>query len=70
MPAHTPPRRRRPDTNRDQLTQDLKTQYEQGKSIRVLAKEAGRSYGSVHRLLHNANTTFRPRGGMPHRTKT
>lgn len=31
-------------------------------SIREVSAEVGRSYGSVHRLLHEAGVELRPRG--------
>ncbi|WP_369198972.1 helix-turn-helix domain-containing protein [Streptomyces djakartensis] len=57
-----------PGPQRTQLATELKTQYDQGKSIRTLAKETGRSYSNIHTLLEEAGTTFRPRGGIarPH----
>ncbi|WP_343074887.1 helix-turn-helix domain-containing protein [Phytoactinopolyspora alkaliphila] len=48
---------------RDQLSTDLKKQYESGRSIRELASETGRSYGFVHRLLSESGVTLRGRGG-------
>ena len=50
---------------RTQLGADFATQYEQGASIRSLAKSSGRSYGFVHQLLTEANVTLRPRGQHP-----
>ncbi|WP_435280023.1 helix-turn-helix domain-containing protein [Streptomyces sp. 1222.5] len=52
-----------PGPDREKLAADLKTRYEQGQSIRVLAKETGRCYSNVHTLLEEAGTTFRPRSG-------
>ncbi len=37
--------------SRTQLAADLKTQYEQGASIRELARATGRSYGFIHAVL-------------------
>jgi predicted transcriptional regulator len=48
---------------RAQLAAELRAAYEDGSSIRVLAAECGRSYGSVHRLLVEAGAELRPRGG-------
>ncbi|GAB3484127.1 helix-turn-helix domain-containing protein [Amycolatopsis cihanbeyliensis] len=48
---------------RTELAEELKRQYEQGDSIRALADSCGRSYGFVHRLLTEARTTLRSRGG-------
>jgi transposase len=58
-------RRLPPGPQRTQLATELKTQYDQGKSIRALAKETGRSYSNIHTLLEEAGTTFRPQGGTP-----
>jgi predicted transcriptional regulator len=52
-------------TARDELSADLRTKYEGGKSIRELAEETGRSYGFVHRVLSESGTTLRGRGGAP-----
>ncbi|MEZ5186377.1 MAG: helix-turn-helix domain-containing protein [Candidatus Nanopelagicales bacterium] len=38
------------------------SQYGQGASIRSLAAETGRSYGFIHRLLTESETTLRGRG--------
>ncbi|MET7929578.1 helix-turn-helix domain-containing protein [Streptomyces sp. NPDC005349] len=56
---------------RDKLAGELKTAYESGASIRALAQDTGRSYGFVHRILTEAGTTLRGRGGdtrtpLPH----
>ncbi|MET7665840.1 helix-turn-helix domain-containing protein [Streptomyces sp. NPDC005463] len=56
---------------RDKLAGELKTAYESGASIRALAQDSGRSYGFVHRILSEAGTTLRGRGGdtrapLPH----
>nr|WP_243795613.1 helix-turn-helix domain-containing protein [Saccharopolyspora gloriosae] len=61
------PSRRHHGLARIQLAHTLKTLYEKGASIRTLHKETQYSYGKIHRLLHEAGTTFRPRGGhRPH----
>ena len=59
--------RRITGTERDQLTSKLRKQYDKGVSIRALAKETGRSYGFVHRLLVESGTTLRGRGGANRR---
>lgn len=41
--------------------------YEQGKSIRDIADETGRSYGFVHRVLSESDLTMRGRGGATRR---
>lgn len=48
---------------RDKLASDLKKKYDQGRSIRSLAEETGRSYGFVHRMLTESGVTLRGRGG-------
>ncbi|MEU3278851.1 helix-turn-helix domain-containing protein [Streptomyces antibioticus] len=70
MSNKTQVRRLTPGPERDRLTVDLKKKYEGGKSIRALAEETGRSYGGVHRLLEDAQTAFRSRGGAPRRTES
>ncbi|MBK3643696.1 helix-turn-helix domain-containing protein [Streptomyces sp. MBT33] len=48
---------------RDKLAAQLKTAYDSGASIRTLAEGTGRSYGFIHRILTEAGTTLRGRGG-------
>jgi predicted transcriptional regulator len=48
---------------RDRLASDLRKKYDQGRSIRSLAEETGRSYGFVHRMLTESGVTLRGRGG-------
>lgn len=48
---------------RDTLARSLRIRYQQGASIRALAKDTGRSYGGIHKLLTDAGVTFRSRGG-------
>lgn len=48
---------------REKLAADLRKKYENGKSIRDLAGETGRSYGFVHRLLSESGVQLRGRGG-------
>ncbi|WP_432498138.1 helix-turn-helix domain-containing protein [Kineococcus auxinigenes] len=50
-------------TERAQLAEELSKGYAEGKSIRALAEEAGRSYGFVHRLLSESEVSLRSRGG-------
>lgn len=50
-------------TQRTRLAADLKKAYASGVSIRTLAESTGRSYGFVHRLLTEAGTPLRSRGG-------
>lgn len=62
--------RRITGSERDTLTEELKSRYEQGASIRSLANETGRSYGFIHRLLVESETTLRGRGGPTRRKAT
>jgi len=48
--------------SRTQLGADLKTQYEQGASIRELTRATGRSYGFIHAVLTEAQAPLRGRG--------
>lgn len=48
---------------RTQLASDLWQRYNNGASIRTLAKSVGKSYGFVHRLLTECGGPLRPRGG-------
>lgn len=54
-------------TARTNLCADLREEYEQGRSVRQLAQEYGRSYGQTHKLLAEAGTPMRSRGGVPGR---
>lgn len=55
---------------RQKLGAELKKAYSRGASIRTLAHGCGRSYGFVHRMLTEAGTAMRTRGGSNacHRT--
>lgn len=55
--------------DRESLTADLRSKYENGASIRELAAETGRSYGFVHRLLRESGVELRGRGGAGKRPK-
>ncbi|MDO4413003.1 helix-turn-helix domain-containing protein [Cutibacterium sp.] len=48
---------------RQAMAKELAGRYSQGASIRSLARESGRSYGLVQKLLREAGVEFRPRGG-------
>ncbi|MFF1568699.1 helix-turn-helix domain-containing protein [Streptomyces sp. NPDC058293] len=50
-------------TARDELARVFKREYDAGASIRTLADAHGRSYGFVHRILTEAGTGLRGRGG-------
>lgn len=52
---------------RDRLAEDLKREYVEGKSIRALAAESGRSYGFIHRILSESGVALRGRGGPTRR---
>ena len=53
--------------DRSRLAEDLRKQYDKGKSIRELAEANGRSYGFVHRVLSESGVTLRGRGGATRR---
>ncbi|WP_436848009.1 helix-turn-helix domain-containing protein [Streptomyces coeruleorubidus] len=55
---------------RHKVRADLKKAYDKGASIRTLARGCGRSYGFVHRLLTEAGTAMRSRGGPGTRSRT
>ena len=48
---------------RTRLAAELRRHYEQGTSMKALARASGRSYGNVRRLLIEAGTVLRSRGG-------
>lgn len=56
--------------DRLRIATDLKAKYEQGASIRALAKATERSYGWVHRLLEESGVTLRGRGGGVRRSES
>ena len=47
---------------RAEFTRECRRLYEEGSSVREIASETGRSYGTVHGALVAAGVTFRPRG--------
>ena len=57
---------RKSDKVRDELLDELRSQYEHGASIRSLVSSTGRSYGSIHSMLRESGTTMRSRGGPNH----
>lgn len=57
------PRQRLPDPQRAEIGRRLRSEYERGASIRELCETSGYSIGRVRRLLTDAGTTFRTRGG-------
>ncbi|WP_313905963.1 helix-turn-helix domain-containing protein [Streptomyces malaysiensis] len=48
---------------REKAKADIVREYKEGKSIRDLATESGRSYGFIHKILDEARVKFRKRGG-------
>ncbi|MFB7293648.1 helix-turn-helix domain-containing protein [Actinacidiphila glaucinigra] len=64
MNSQPPARRVTARSERDAIAAELRAQYEAGASVRSLARQTNRSYGSVHYLLTGAGVTFRPRGGI------
>lgn len=52
------------------LSDELRREYENGRSIRDLAADTGRSYGFVHRVLKESGATLRGRGGSNRRVAT
>lgn len=50
-------------SERQELAEDFARRYEAGDTIRVIAADAGRSYGFVHRVLAENGVTLRARGG-------
>lgn len=60
--------RRITGSERGSLSDELRKQYEEGRSIRAIAKDTGRSYGFVHRVLQESGATLRGRGGATRRS--
>ncbi|MFV2008562.1 MULTISPECIES: helix-turn-helix domain-containing protein [unclassified Micromonospora] len=56
------PRRRISGIDRYSCRNEFAQLYRAGYSIRRIARETHRSYGFVHRILNEANVTFRTRG--------
>ena len=63
MPLEKLPAGRIVGPPRRTLAHDLRLRYETGTTIRDLAEEIDRSYGFVHKLLIEAGTGIRARGG-------
>lgn len=49
--------------DRTKVAGELKKSYAKGATIRELAKDSGRSYGFVHRVLSESGVELRRRGG-------
>ncbi len=63
------PGKRLSGTARETTREDMRADYEDGASVRELAREYGRSYGQTHKLLREAGTSMRDRGGVQGRTR-
>ncbi|HEY2763377.1 MAG TPA: helix-turn-helix domain-containing protein [Pseudonocardiaceae bacterium] len=64
-----PPKTNLRGDQRIEIREQFKAAYERGATVKELAEATGRSYGSVHKLLVEAGTTFRGRGGAGHRKR-
>jgi transposase len=53
--------------DREKMAKTVTSLYGQGKSIRDISAETGRSYGFVHRVLSESELTLRGRGGATRR---
>lgn len=49
---------------RKAVAADCRELYDQGATVRSVARRIGRSYGVTHKLLTEAGTTFRGRDGL------
>jgi transposase len=56
-------------SDREKISSKVMSEYANGKSIRDIAAELGRSYGFVHRLLSESDQPLRSRGGATRRRK-
>lgn len=63
MTSGIAPAQRLTGERRRRIAGQLREEYERGSSIRALAGETGRSYGSIHRLLTESGAVLRTRGG-------
>lgn len=63
------PGKRLSGTAREDMREDMRADYEDGASVRDLAREYGCSYGRTHKLLREAGTTMRDRGGVQGRKR-
>ena len=61
--ANTKPATRIVGPERARWTKDYLRRYSQGDSIRTIARDTGRSYGFVHRILTEGGAQLRARGG-------
>lgn len=53
--------------DREKMAKTVTSLYGEGKSIRDISAETGRSYGFVHRVLSESELTLRGRGGATRR---
>ena len=53
--------------DRAKMTKKVTALYREGKSIRDISTETGRSYGFVHRVLSESDLVLRGRGGATRR---
>jgi transposase len=53
--------------DRTRMASTVTALYSQGKSIRDISAETGRSYGFVHRVLSESDLPLRGRGGATRR---
>ena len=52
---------------RAKIAGTVTSSYRKGSSIRTIARKTGKSYGTVHNILTDANVKLRGRGGPNHR---
>jgi transposase len=57
-------------SDRDKVSSKVMSDYANGKSIRDIAADLGRSYGFVHRLLSESDQPLRSRGGATRRRQS
>jgi transposase len=57
-------------SDREKVSSKVKSDYANGKSIRDIAADLGRSYGFVHRLLSESDQPLRSRGGATRRRQS
>ena len=55
--------------DRAQMAERVMAQYSEGRSIREIAHDTGRSYGFVHRVLTESEVALRGRGGPTRRKR-
>ena len=51
------------------MAERVMAQYNEGRSIREIAQDTGRSYGFVHRVLTESEVALRGRGGPTRRKR-